>query len=75
MNWSKIHVFFKYNLHMDFLVVSAAAPPSQQPGYPPPQGPGVPQPVAMPQPEIPPNAELQSKAPPAYQAVVSGEKF
>ena len=21
MNWSKIHVFFKYNLHMDFLVV------------------------------------------------------
>ena len=55
---------------------SAAAPPSQQPGYPPPpQGPGVPQPVAMPQPEIPPNAELQSEAPPAYRAVVSGEKF
>ena len=47
-----------------------------QPGYPP-QGPGVP-PVAMPQPsvvETPPNAELQSQAPPAYKAVVSGEKF
>ena len=55
---------------------SAAAPPSQQPGYPPPpQGPGVPQPVTMPQPEIPPNAELQSEAPPAYRAVVSDEKF
>ena len=58
---------------------SAAAPPSlhqQQPGYPP-QGPGVP-PVAMPQPsvvETPPNAELQSQAPPSYRAVVSGGTF
>ena len=57
---------------------SAAAPPSlqQQPGYPP-QGPGVP-PVAMPQSSIvetPPNAEIQSQAPPTYRAVISGEQF
>ncbi len=63
---------------------SAAAPPSlqqqqqqQQPGHDPPQGPGVP-PVAMPQPsviETPSNTELQSQAPPSYNAVISGEKF
>ena len=59
---------------------SVSAPPltslQQQPGYPP-QGPGAP-PVAMPQPsvvETPPNAELQSQAPPSYWAVISGEKF
>ena len=51
---------------------SAAAPPSlqQQPGYPP-QGPGVPPVAIMPQPgvvETPPNAELQSQAPPSYNA-------
>ena len=56
---------------------SATAPPSlqqqQQPGYPP-QG----APVAMPQPsavETPPNADLQSQAPPTYTAVISGEEF
>ena len=60
---------------------SAAGPPSlqqQQPGYPPQgPGPGVP-PVAMRQPsvvETPPNAELQSQAPPSYRAVLSGEIF
>ena len=52
---------------------SAAARPSvqQQPGYPP-QGPGVPQPSVV---ETPPNAELQSQAPPSYRAVLSGEIF
>ena len=57
---------------------AAAAPPSQQPGYPPPQGPGVPQPAVIPQPSVvdtPPNAELQSQAPPTYNAVISGENF
>ena len=46
----------------------AAAPLSlqQQPGSPP-QEPSVV--------ETPPNAELQSQAPPTYQAVISGEKF
>ena len=55
---------------------SAVAPPSQQPGNPP-QGPRV-TPVAMPQPSVvdtPPNAELQSQAPPTYNAVISGENF
>ena len=51
---------------------SAAASPSQQPGHPSPHGPGG---VTMQQPEVPPNAQLQSEAPPAYRAVVSGEKF
>ena len=55
----------------------AAAPSSlQQPSYPP-QGTVVPL-VAMPEPsvvETPPNAELQSQAPPTYRAVISGEKF
>ena len=57
---------------------SAVAPPSQQPGYPPPQGPAGVTPVAMPQPSVvdtPPNAELQSQAPPTYNAVISGENF
>ena len=61
-----------------FTQPSVVGPPSlqQQPGYPP-QGLGVP-PVATPQPnvvETPPNAELQSQAPPTYTAVIAGEKF
>ena len=64
-------------LPLDSTQSPAAAPSSlQQPGYPP-QGTVV-LPVAMPEPsvvETPPNAELQSQAPPTYRAVISGEKF
>ena len=59
---------------------SPQGPSSVQAGYPPQAWtpPVVPS-VAMPEPSVaqptPPNAELQSQAPPSYQAVITGEKY